>query len=163
GSVALHNGIIVNDRKLVTRYALSPQSELDSEVLAAVLRKKLDDSKDLVAATRATFAEIEGAASISMLFDDFDVMLLATNTGSVFPARGRLSGGRRKRRQQRARIRFGALHPPACARGQGAEPPPWRCSARADPRGPCARGAAQEPAPPRVLARARPRRAAVRR
>jgi glucosamine--fructose-6-phosphate aminotransferase (isomerizing) len=84
GSVALHNGIIVNDRKLVARYAFAPESELDSEVLATLLRKKLDDSKDLVAATRATFAEIEGAASIAMLFDNFDTMLLATNTGSLF-------------------------------------------------------------------------------
>jgi glucosamine--fructose-6-phosphate aminotransferase (isomerizing) len=84
GSVALHNGIIVNDRKLVARYAFAPQSELDSEVLATLLRTKLDDSKDLVAATRATFAEIEGAASIAMLFDNFDTMLLATNTGSLF-------------------------------------------------------------------------------
>ena len=84
GSVALHNGIIVNDRQLAERHAIVPQSELDSEVLAAVLRSKLDETKDLVAATRATFNEIEGAASIAMLFDNLDVMLLATNTGSLF-------------------------------------------------------------------------------
>jgi asparagine synthetase B (glutamine-hydrolysing) len=84
GSVALHNGIIVNDRKLAERYAIAPQSELDSEVLAALLRSKLDQTGDLVAATRATFAELEGAASIAMMFDNFDVMLLATNTGSLF-------------------------------------------------------------------------------
>jgi glutamine---fructose-6-phosphate transaminase (isomerizing) len=84
GSVALHNGIIVNDRKLAARYAMTPTSELDSEVLATLLRKKLDDSQDLVKATRDTFAEIEGAASIATLFDNFGVMLLATNTGSLF-------------------------------------------------------------------------------
>jgi asparagine synthetase B (glutamine-hydrolysing) len=84
GAVALHNGIVVNDRKLAERYAMAPQSELDSEILAALLRKKLDDSGDIVAAARATFAEIEGAASIAMMFDNFDVMLLATNTGSLF-------------------------------------------------------------------------------
>jgi hypothetical protein len=85
GAVALHNGIIVNDRELAARYpALAPQGELDSEVLAALLRTKLDASGDLVAATRATFAEIEGSASIAMLFDDLDTMLLATNTGSLF-------------------------------------------------------------------------------
>jgi glutamine---fructose-6-phosphate transaminase (isomerizing) len=88
GSVALHNGIIVNDRKLVERYAFAPQSELDSEVLATLLRKKLDSSGDLIAATRATFAEIEGAASIAMLFDNLDTMLLATNTGSLFQLTG---------------------------------------------------------------------------
>ncbi len=85
GTVALHNGIIVNDRKLAANYpTIVPQGELDSEVLAAVLRTKLDASNDLVAATRETFAELEGSASIAMMFDDLDVMLLATNTGSLF-------------------------------------------------------------------------------
>ena len=85
GAVALHNGIVVNDRALAERYPIiAPQGELDSEVLAGLLRTKLDASRDLVAATRATFAEIEGSASIAMLFDNLDVMLLATNTGSLF-------------------------------------------------------------------------------
>jgi glucosamine--fructose-6-phosphate aminotransferase (isomerizing) len=84
GSVALHNGIIVNDRQLAERYAMAPESELDSEVLATLLRKKLDANRDIVAAARETFAELEGAASIAMLFDNLDVMLLATNTGSLF-------------------------------------------------------------------------------
>jgi len=85
GAVALHNGIVVNDRQLESRYpTIARQGELDSEVLAAVLRTKLDETRDLVAAARATFAEIEGSASIAMMFDDLDMMLLATNTGSLF-------------------------------------------------------------------------------
>jgi len=85
GSVALHNGIVVNDRTIAARYPqLAPQGELDSEVLAALLRTKLDALGDLAAATRATFAEIEGSASIAMLFDNLDAVLLATNTGSLF-------------------------------------------------------------------------------
>jgi glutamine---fructose-6-phosphate transaminase (isomerizing) len=92
GSVALHNGIVVNDRALVTKYALAPQGELDSEVLAALLRKKLDEQRSLIAATRATFREIQGSASLAMLFDDLDAMLLATNTGSLFQLT-RQSGG----------------------------------------------------------------------
>jgi glutamine---fructose-6-phosphate transaminase (isomerizing) len=90
GSVALHNGIIVNDRALVTRYpSIAPQGELDSEVLAQLLRGKLDQTGDLVAATRETFAELEGSASIAMMFDNLDVMLLATNTGSLFQLTGK--------------------------------------------------------------------------
>lgn len=88
GAVALHNGIVVNDKKLAEKYPeLAPQAELDSEVLAALLRTRLDDRKDLVAATRSTFAEIEGSASIAMLFDNLDCLLLATNTGSLFQLR----------------------------------------------------------------------------
>jgi glucosamine--fructose-6-phosphate aminotransferase (isomerizing) len=85
GAVALHNGIIVNDGLLVAKYPqLAPRSELDSEVLAALLRTKLKAGGDLAAATRDTFAEIQGSASLAMLFDDLDVVLLATNTGSLF-------------------------------------------------------------------------------
>ncbi|MBA3538825.1 MAG: hypothetical protein H0T79_04295 [Deltaproteobacteria bacterium] len=85
GTVALHNGIIVNDRAIAARYpAFALQGELDSEVLAALVRTKLNESQDLVAAARLAFLELEGSASIAMLFDDLDVMLLATNTGSLF-------------------------------------------------------------------------------
>ena len=87
GAVALHNGIVVNDRALAARYPAIPrEGELDSEVLAGLLRLKLDETGDLAAATRATFAEIEGSASIAMLFDDRAELLLATNTGSLFQA-----------------------------------------------------------------------------
>ncbi len=85
GAVALHNGIVVNDRALMARHPeLAVRGEVDTEVLAALLRHQLDQSGDLVAATRATFAEIEGSASIAMMFDDRDAVLLATNTGSLF-------------------------------------------------------------------------------
>ena len=93
GAVALHNGIVVNDRELTERYpTIVPQGELDSEVLAALLRTKLDGTRNLVAATRATFDEIEGSASLAMLFDDVDTMLLATNTGSLFQVTAQLEG-----------------------------------------------------------------------
>jgi glutamine---fructose-6-phosphate transaminase (isomerizing) len=84
GAVALHNGIVVNDGVLQERFAIHRSGALDSEVLAALLRAKLNETKDLAAATRTTFKEIQGSASIAMMFDDLDVMLLATNTGSLF-------------------------------------------------------------------------------
>jgi glutamine---fructose-6-phosphate transaminase (isomerizing) len=94
GAIALHNGIIVNDRALAARYPeLAPRGELDSEILAALLRHKLAACGDLVAATRATFAELRGSASLAMLFDDLDRLLLATNTGSLFVVTAALAGG----------------------------------------------------------------------
>ncbi len=84
GAVGLHNGIVVNDAALVQQFSLFRSGELDSEVLVALLRTKLVASQDLVTATRATFAAIEGSASVSIMFEDLDVMLLATNTGSLF-------------------------------------------------------------------------------
>jgi len=89
-AVTLHNGIVVNDRKLLERYPqLSAKGEVDTEVLAELLRLKLDQRGDLVSAARETFAEIEGSASIMMMFEDLDWVLLATNTGSLFQLRNR--------------------------------------------------------------------------
>ena len=89
GAVALHNGIVVNEQAIGARYPqLVRRGELDSELLASLLRAHLETKRDLVAAARATFAEIEGSASIAMLFDDLDAMLLATNTGSLFQLTG---------------------------------------------------------------------------
>ncbi len=87
GAVALHNGIIVNDRSLAATLTEPPRGELDSEVLASLLRQRLAEHGDLRAATRETFGAIEGSASIAMMFDDLDQLLLATNTGSLFELR----------------------------------------------------------------------------
>src|SRR5687768_13133344 len=38
GAVALHNGIIVNDQELARRHQIETRGELDSEVLATLLR-----------------------------------------------------------------------------------------------------------------------------
>ncbi|CAN5889966.1 N/A [soil metagenome] len=85
GAVALHNGIIVNDAQLAAAHPeLVRIGELDSETLASLLRTRLNKSNDLVESTRATFRDVQGSASIAMLFDNLDAMLLATNTGSLF-------------------------------------------------------------------------------
>ena len=85
GSVMIHNGIIVNDARLWEAHPdLQRSTEVDTEVLVKVLRKHFDASKDVVWATRQTFAEIEGAASVACFLDDVSSLLLATNTGSLF-------------------------------------------------------------------------------
>jgi len=85
GIAGIHNGIIVNHAALWTRHPrLRRHFEVDSEVIFALLRDRLDAGAPLAAATRATFAELEGAASIAALFDDRDQLLLATNNGSLY-------------------------------------------------------------------------------
>lgn len=84
GIVGIHNGIIVNDAALWARHPeLVRDFEVDTEILLALIRKGLAGS-DLVAATRAAFDQIEGAASVALLFEDLPVVLLATNTGSLY-------------------------------------------------------------------------------
>jgi hypothetical protein len=87
GTVAIHNGIVVNDRALWDRHRdLERRSEVDTEVLASLLRKYFDQSHDIADAARRTFGEIEGSASVACFLDDLDELLLATNTGSLFTA-----------------------------------------------------------------------------
>ncbi len=84
GTVGIHNGIIVNDADLWRRHpAMQRTSEVDTEVLVQLLRRHLDETGDLAAATQRAFAEVEGAASIAFLFDAHEALLLATNTGSL--------------------------------------------------------------------------------
>jgi hypothetical protein len=85
GVVGIHNGIVVNHADLWVRHPeLDRRFEVDSEVIFALLREQLDRGLTLPAATRKVFAEIQGAASVATLFDDRDVLLLATNNGSLY-------------------------------------------------------------------------------
>jgi asparagine synthetase B (glutamine-hydrolysing) len=85
GAVLIHNGIIVNEGELWRRNPdLERKADVDTEVLANLLRKHFDQSGDVVWATRRTFSEIEGAASVACFLDDVKQLLLATNTGSLF-------------------------------------------------------------------------------
>ena len=85
GVVGIHNGIIVNHGEVWKRHAeLQRQYEVDSEVIFALLRARLDGGASLAEAAAATFGEIQGAASIAALFTDRDQLLLATNNGSLY-------------------------------------------------------------------------------
>lgn len=85
GVVGIHNGIIVNHAMLWPRHPeLSRQYEVDSEIIFTLLGAELNRGRSLAEATRATYGEIEGAASIAALFEDRDVLLLATNNGSLY-------------------------------------------------------------------------------
>lgn len=85
GTVAVHNGIIVNDAELWRRYPdMRRTSEVDTEVLVNLVRRFRDETDDIVAGVQRAFRELYGAASTGMLFDDLDDLLLATNTGSLF-------------------------------------------------------------------------------
>jgi glucosamine--fructose-6-phosphate aminotransferase (isomerizing) len=85
--VCIHNGIIVNDSALWAAHPeLARESEVDTEVFAALLGRHLSDTSDLASAAARVFQEIYGEASIAALFSDRDRLLLATNTGSIYYA-----------------------------------------------------------------------------
>jgi len=85
GVVGVHNGIIVNCETLWAKYPdLQRHCDVDSEIIVALLRHFVDQGEQLESAVRHVFREIEGSASIAVLLKDFDVLLLATNNGSLY-------------------------------------------------------------------------------
>ena len=93
--VGIHNGIIVNDEEILARHAIEraePDMTVDSEAIFALIRAELKRGGNLIEATRATFAKLEGAASIATMFDDRDQLLLATNNGSLYYRHAPASG-----------------------------------------------------------------------
>jgi asparagine synthetase B (glutamine-hydrolysing) len=85
GTVAVHNGIIVNDAQLWAQHRdWLRRSEVDTEILVNLVRHHWDSTGDMVKAVQQTFSEIYGSVSTGMLFDELDDLLLATNTGSLF-------------------------------------------------------------------------------
>lgn len=88
GVVGVHNGIIVNHSQLWREHSeLQRQFDVDSEIIVALLRGELERGASMLAAVQRVFAEIEGAASIAVLFAERDVLLLATNNGSLYHRR----------------------------------------------------------------------------
>ncbi len=85
GVVGIHNGIIVNDQELWSRFpSLQREYQVDTEVAWGLMRYFYEQTGSLVQASRQMFAQIEGTASIAALFHDLDALLLATNNGSLY-------------------------------------------------------------------------------
>ncbi len=87
GLIGIHNGIITNVDRLWSHFpTLQRRCEVDTEVLLSLVRHFLSQGHTPVDAVRQTFRLIEGAASVAVLFADFNCLLLATNNGSLYIA-----------------------------------------------------------------------------
>lgn len=83
--VAIHNGIIVNTDALYSTFPeLSRQYDVDTEVFLDLLQKYREETGSIIDATRKTYQQIVGAASVAILFKDSPDVLLASNTGSLY-------------------------------------------------------------------------------
>ena len=58
--------------------------DVDTEVVFGLLQMYRRQGQPIVDAVRSTYKTIDGSASIAVLFDDHDYLLLATNTGSLY-------------------------------------------------------------------------------
>ena len=86
GSLAVvHNGIIENHEALRTRLKAAGftfTSETDTEVIAHLIAHHYRQSKDLLAATRAAAAELEGAYAIGVVSEEAPNQLVCARRGS---------------------------------------------------------------------------------
>jgi glucosamine--fructose-6-phosphate aminotransferase (isomerizing) len=86
GSLAVvHNGIIENHEALRARLKAAGftfTSETDTEVIAHLIALYYRQSKDLLAATRAAVAELEGAYAIGVVSEDSPNRLVCARKGS---------------------------------------------------------------------------------
>jgi len=84
-AIIVHNGIVVNvDELWASETDIKPRAEVDTEVIAALVEKYRESGISPAQAVSKTFSKIYGETSIAMLFADLNVMILATNTGSIY-------------------------------------------------------------------------------
>lgn len=85
GLTAVHNGIVVNDAQL---WADNPDLErcweVDTEAALALLSRALKNAGRWPRALGETYGQIYGMASLAIIPDDQDCLVLATNNGSLY-------------------------------------------------------------------------------
>jgi asparagine synthetase B (glutamine-hydrolysing) len=85
GVIGVHNGIIVNESELWSRYQdIRRTYEIDTEVMLALIRKHLRDCGDISTAVSKTVKEIFGTVAAAFIMDDIDLLVVATNNGSLY-------------------------------------------------------------------------------
>jgi len=85
GIIAVHNGIVVNVNDLWRRFSdIKQETELDTEIILALLDKYMSQGLSIVESCREVYNNIRGTATISLLFNNVNALLLATNNGSLY-------------------------------------------------------------------------------
>jgi glutamine---fructose-6-phosphate transaminase (isomerizing) len=87
GVVGVHNGIIVNEEKLLAKHpALQRTAEVDTEVLFGLIRARAKSAGSFVGGLRGAYEDVEGVANIAVFAEELDQLALATNSGSLYYA-----------------------------------------------------------------------------
>jgi len=83
--IVVHNGIIVNDASIWAKYPLiTREYQVDTEVLPSLIGYFMGSSFTEEDAYRKVFQEIKGTASIAVISNNSDDLILATNNGSIY-------------------------------------------------------------------------------
>ena len=85
GVTMIHNGIVVNVGELWAAHGeLTRTAEVDTEIMAALAGKQIECNTHPVSAIRQVFSEMKGAASVALVHDRGQWLMLATNTGDLY-------------------------------------------------------------------------------
>lgn len=85
--VVIHNGIVVNRKDISKTFpTFNWETGSDTEVIPTLLHHFLGEENNMVRALRRMYRHIEGVATIAVLFETVDSLLLATNNGSLYMA-----------------------------------------------------------------------------
>lgn len=85
GLTVVHNGIVVNAEQLWREHtALQRQGQVDTEIIASLLARSMDEQFDPMAATRAVYQSLRGAASLAWVHEESASLILSSNTGDVY-------------------------------------------------------------------------------
>lgn len=81
----IHNGIIVNDKQLWTSNRdLKREFDIDTEILPAFIRNKINKGNSIKKAVLETMVEVEGTVSAAFMFHNSSIMGICTNNGSLY-------------------------------------------------------------------------------
>jgi glucosamine--fructose-6-phosphate aminotransferase (isomerizing) len=83
--VMVHNGIVVNHNELWLNYPqIRRQSNLDTEIIPAILLKFLNQGKSISESFGLMYDEINGMTTLATIFTEYDYLFLSTNNGSLY-------------------------------------------------------------------------------
>lgn len=85
GIIGVHNGIVVNVDELWDKHPqLNRENEIDTEVLLALIRSKLNAGLSMQCSVSSSINEVFGTVATAMVFNDYNQFVLATNNGSLY-------------------------------------------------------------------------------
>ncbi|MBN1299693.1 MAG: hypothetical protein JW995_00620 [Melioribacteraceae bacterium] len=84
--VTVHNGIIVNHKKIFHEINAVPKTELDSEIIPAFISNSINSGKSYLDSIVLLFRIIKGMTSVALLSSKNRYLVLATNNGSLYYA-----------------------------------------------------------------------------
>jgi len=80
----LHNGIIVNDKKIWETLSVERKFEIDTEIIAAIAIEHLQKGASLNTLADEIFKKCIGIVSCAIVFQDLGKLLLISNNGSLY-------------------------------------------------------------------------------